>query len=118
MLPFVCPQGSTFTLALEAVSGDVGEAAVRAALKPAVNGRVPSAGTPESAVFSATAVAHVDAEDATSGPGWHLTLSDEQTQALAPGRYFADARIGFPDGVDVLTQTVAIDVKASVTGAG
>ncbi len=105
-------RGETYSLALEAIEGDLTGATARANLKPALNGGAPPDATPATAAFTASKVDEVTPD---GGPGWIFTLSPTQTTALAPGSYVADARVtlasGFVDQVD----PVRIAVKNRVT---
>jgi hypothetical protein len=51
--------------------------------------------------------------DSTRGPGWYLTLTDEDTLDLAPGTYMADARV--TDGTVTITESWVLQVVQTVT---
>lgn len=115
-------RGATYTLALEATEGSIAGASIRAVLKegrqlPSRTGYVPPGDDAEDvAEFTAVAVDHVDADDNTSGPGWHLTLSATQTAALTPGGvYFTDARVTLSGGSVSVTEPVQLTAEERVT---
>jgi len=110
-------RGETFVIALEAVQGDISGATVRAVLKAASNGEPPGDAASEAAVFSSSSVAHVDADDLTSKPGWLLSLTATQTAGLALGLYLMDARIVLASGAIDQTGLVAVTVRERITQA-
>lgn len=98
-------RGATQSVALDVVQGFAGEEPIRAVLKAAQHANQPPGdGAVEAAVFS---IAFVAAESDTPAH-WLLTLSAEQTAALSPGWYLADARIEVAGGV---FQTAAIRIR-------
>jgi hypothetical protein len=106
MTPYVFQRGETITLALEALSGDVGTVtAITADMKALAPGRTSvSAQDPVAASFAITA----------NSTGWTLTIPAAVSAALLAGSYLADARLVVAGGV-IVTEPVSIRIRQAVT---
>jgi hypothetical protein len=116
MATFTFRRGATFTIALEAVLGDPTGCTITSSVKQAINRAAPGDSAPDLVDFACTAVPHVNPADTTTGPGWQLTLTEDQTADLAAGAYVTDGRIVLSDGVTVVqTETLFLTVQERVT---
>lgn len=87
-------------------------ATCRANLKLARNGDAPGDAAEVEASFTVTAATEVVPG---GGPGFVLTLSAEQTEALAPGNYVTDAKVTFPSGYTRVANLQRVTVLERVT---
>ncbi len=115
MTVYRCKRGATLVIPLNAVGAsdaDLVGITIDAGVKAAVNGTVPSGSTPRIATFTVTPRAAVDAIP----PGWNLTLTDAQTEALEPGVYVTDAAITLPGGSAVqISDVLSITLEQTVS---
>lgn len=105
-------RGETYSLALEAIEGEIAGATARADLKRSLNGAAPPDDAPVVATFSVDQLAEVTPG---GGPGWVFTLEPGQTSDLEAGSYVADARIELANGFVEQADPVRINVKNRVT---
>jgi hypothetical protein len=97
--------GEDIGLALEVVSGDIGEvSAISAAMKPA---RI----TANRPVLDDAAAA-IALSVAPAIAGWTVSLSSTTTASLAPGIYGIDARLEIAGGVEITDRTAFVALSA------
>lgn len=110
MLETILRRGADYFAVVEAVEGEVsGSATCRAWLKAAVNGRPPGDEAPTAAEFTCTYDADIDGL-----PGFHLSLTETQTEGLTSGVYVLDALIS-DGGVETRSETLRARVAERVT---
>ncbi|GEM_PF-1597344 len=111
-------RGATFTAVLDDRSANAANATISASLKYARDGGAPGDDAPTAAEFAVRYQADIDRGDGTSGPGWFLTLTEDQTEALIAGRTVTtDVRIEVDGGVHY-TDTQRLSVVERVTEDG
>lgn len=118
MQSVIIKRGASFTAVLDDMSGNGAGAQVSAVLKIARDGAAPGDDAPAVATFNVSYQADIDRGDGTTGPGWFLTLSEADTEALVAGRtVLTDCRIEI-DGAVHYTDTHRLAVAERVTEDG
>lgn len=108
-------RGATFTAVLDDRKANAADAVISASLKYARDGGAPGDDAPAVAVFAVRYEAEIDRGDGTTGPGWFLTLTEDDTRALEAGRTVTtDVRIEI-DGQVHYTDTHRLSVVERVT---
>lgn len=113
MTNYTFQRGETISLALDALTGDpLTVSDISAAMKAVAPGRTSAA--PDAPVVAAFAISmREEAEDVSAG--WDLTVSAATSATLQPGSYVADARLELDDGSVIVTDSLSITIKPSVT---
>jgi hypothetical protein len=113
MPQFIFQRGETISLALDALTGDpLTVSDVSAVMKAVAPGRTSVA--PDAPVAAAFAI-QARAADAENPAGWTLSIPALVSSTLQPGVYAADARLEMANGDIIVSETVDISVRPSVT---
>ena len=106
-------RGETISLALDLLSGDpLTVNSISAAMKAVAPGRTSAiADAPVAAAFTIEAVDQIVDVPA----GWKLTIPPAASAALSPGNYIADARLELDSGDVIITDSISIAIKSSVS---
>lgn len=108
-------RGATFMAVLDDRKANAADATISASLKYARDGAAPGDDAPAAAIFAVRYQADIDRGDGTTGPGWFLTLTEQQTSLLEAGRnVMTDVRIEI-DGAVYYTDTQRLAVVERVT---
>ncbi|ASE39149.1 hypothetical protein [Brevundimonas vesicularis] len=106
-------RGASFACAVIVREGDALGGTIQAVVKRRAEVERKGDAAPDLAVFTPTWADHWDG-DASSPPGWILSLTPEQTAALPADDCVMDARVS-KGGVVVVTETEALKVIQRVT---
>ncbi|MFC4291497.1 hypothetical protein ACFOWX_03615 [Sphingorhabdus arenilitoris] len=113
MTNYIFQRGETISLALDALSGDsLSVSSISAVMKAVAPGRTSAApGAPVAAAFAIEPRMAGDDNPA----GWTLTVPAMVSADLPPGSYIADARLELTDGKVVVSDSITMSIRPSVS---